>query len=60
MVILGLNNNPHMTVEKHKITFFNVTKMDARVIQCYAANKYGSIYTNAYLNIQSKSIGYVA
>jgi len=45
-------NNPRMIVEKHKITFFNVTKKDAQVIQCNATNKYGYIYTNAYMNIQ--------
>jgi neuronal cell adhesion protein len=42
-----------MIVEKNKITFFNVTKLDAQVIQCNATNKWGYIFTNAYMNIQS-------
>lgn len=52
-LLLATDNNQQMTVEKHRITFYNVTKKDAQVIQCNATNKWGYIYTNAYMNVQS-------
>lgn len=51
--IAEVEADPRRIVEKHKITWFNVTKKDATVVQCNATNDHGYIYTNAYLNVLS-------
>jgi len=46
--------NERRTVEPNKITYRDVVKDDACVIQCNATNKHGYIFTNAYLNVLSE------
>jgi len=38
----------------YDLTFINVTKDDAQVIQCNISNKHGWNYTNAYINVYSE------
>ena len=41
-------------VERNRITFYNVTKDDAQVLQCNATNNHGYIWENAFLNVLSE------
>jgi receptor-type tyrosine-protein phosphatase zeta len=36
------------------ISYFNLTKTDAQVLQCNASNKHGYIFANAYLNVAAE------
>ena len=38
----------------YDLTFVNVTKDDAQVIQCNISNKHGYNFTNAYINVYSE------
>lgn len=38
----------------YDLTFINVTKQDAQVIQCNITNKHGYNFTNAYINVYSE------
>ena len=38
----------------HDLTFVNVTVKDTQVIQCNISNKYGYMFTNAYMNVHSQ------
>ena len=44
--------NPRRTVNGGTLTYRNLTKTDAQVVQCYATNRHGSIFLNAFLNVQ--------
>ena len=55
LCISEVPGDPNRIVEKNKITFQNVSKDHIQVVQCNATNKHGYIYTNAYLNVLSKS-----
>ena len=50
------DKNSNRSVETNLLTFYNVKKMDSKVIQCNVTNKYGYAFTNAYLNVMGKHI----
>ena len=53
-IISEVPADPRRIAEKQRLTFLNMTKEDAQVIQCNATNKHGYIFANAYLNVLSK------
>ena len=55
MYFLGDDKDPNRLVETHQLTFFNVKKIDSKVIQCNITNKHGFAFTNAYLNVMGQS-----
>ena len=54
MFFIEVEGDPDRIVEKNRITFLNMSKEDAQVIQCNVTNKHGYIFANAYLNVLSK------
>ena len=58
-VCLVLPDDPDRVVESKTMTFHNLTKEDAQVIQCNATNKHGYMYANAYLNVLCEYISYL-
>ena len=49
-----LPHDPRRTVTEHSVTYHNLTKTDAQVLQCNATNKHGYIFANAFLNVLGK------
>ncbi|XP_064632101.1 neuroglian-like isoform X2 [Lineus longissimus] len=49
--IKNAKDNSRRIILPGNITYINLTKSDAQVIQCNASNSHGYLYTNAYLNV---------
>ncbi len=59
MFFPDLPDDPRREVEQKRLTYRNLTKDDAMVVQCNATNKHGYQYTNAYMNVLSKYVVHV-
>jgi len=53
--ITNVPKDPRRVVEKNKLTFYNMTKDDAQVVQCNSTNNHGYVWANAYLNVLTEA-----
>jgi hypothetical protein len=51
-------DNSRRIILPGNITYLNLTKSDAQVIQCNASNGHGYLFTNAYLNVLGKFVAH--
>jgi len=51
--------DPRIIFQSNILTFKNVTKTDAKVIQCNASNAHGYIFANAFLNVFAEAPSFI-